>query len=197
MTLRPAPRWQATISPRYIRSVDARQYVATRTGGSAATFGSRYIFSYIERSTIAASLRLNYAFTPDLTLEAYAEPFAASGRFYDFGELSAPRSRVLRTYGQAAGTTITRQPDRSYVVTDGAGTLTIANLDFDQLSFRSNFVLRWEWARGSTLFFIWQRNLRSSTALGELVRPGSLWDATTAAGDNFVAVKLTYWIAAK
>jgi hypothetical protein len=197
LVIRAKPRWQATISPRYIRNVDPRQYVATRTGGPAATFGSRYIFSYIERSTIAASFRLNYAFTPDLTLEAYAEPFAASGRFYDFGELSAPRSRVLRTYGQAAGTAITRQADRSYVINDGASTFTIGNLDFDQLSFRSNFVLRWEWARGSTLFLIWQQNRRGGSAFGEVVRPGALWDATTAPGDNFLAVKLTYWIAAK
>ncbi len=196
LTMRPAPRWQATISPRYSRSTDARQYVSTRTGGPAITYGSRFIFSYIERSTVAASLRLNYAFTPDLTLEAYAEPFAASGRYYDFGELSAPRSRVLRTYGRAPNTSITRLANGSYSVIDG-GTFTLPNLDFDQLSFRSNLVLRWEWARGSTLFLIWQQNRRSANSLGELVRPGSLWDATTAPGDNFLAVKMTYWIAAK
>jgi hypothetical protein len=197
LTLRPAPRWQAQVSPRYSRSVDARQYVFTRTGGPTVTYGSRYIFSHIERSTIAASLRLNYALTPDFTLEGYAEPFAASGRFYDFGELSAPRSRALRTYGTAPGTTITRQLDGSSVVTDGASTFTIGDLDFDQLSFRSNLVLRWEWARGSTLFFIWQQNRRDATTEGQLVRPGSLLDATTAPGDNFLAVKLTYWIAAR
>ena len=198
LTLRPAPRWQAVITPRYSRSVDPRQYVTTRAGGSAATFGNRYIFSYIERSTIAASIRLNYAFTPDLTLEAYAEPFAASGRFYDFGELQAARTRHLRTYG-TSGTTITRQPNGVYSVTDGASTFPIStqNLDFDQLSFRSNLVLRWEWTRGSTLFFIWQQNRRAATATGDIVRAGSLWDATTAPGDNFLAVKLTYWIAAK
>jgi hypothetical protein len=197
LTLRPAPRWQAQVSPRYTRSVDARQYVSTQTGGPAVTYGSRYIFSRIERSTIAASLRLNYAFTPDFTLEAYAEPFAASGRFFDFGELSAPRGSALRTYGAAPGTTIARQPDGSSAVTDGASTFTIGNLDFDQLSFRSNLVLRWEWARGSTLFLIWQQNRRDATTLGQVVRPGSLFDATTAPGDNFLAVKLTYWIAAR
>lgn len=198
LTVRPAPRWQAQVSPQYTRSVDARQYVSTRTGGGpAVTFGNRYIFSHIERSTIAASLRLNYAFTPDLTLEVYAEPFAASVRFYEFGELSAPRSRALRTYGTAPGTTVTRQPDGSSAVTDGTTTFAIGNLDFDQLSFRSNLVLRWEWARGSTLFLIWQQNRRDATTLGQVVRPGSLLDATTAPGDNFIAVKLTYWIAAK
>ena len=51
--------------------------------------GQRYIFSFIERSTLSARFRLNYAFTPNFTAEGYAEPFAASGRFYDFGELPA------------------------------------------------------------------------------------------------------------
>ena len=56
--------------------------MSTRAGGSRATFGQRYIFSFIERSTLSARFRLNYALTPNFTAEAYAEPFAASGRFY-------------------------------------------------------------------------------------------------------------------
>ena len=93
IAIRPASQWQASVDPTYSHSVDGRQYVTTRAGGSAATFGKRYVFSFIERSTLSARFRLNYAFTPNFTVEAYAEPFAASGRFYDFGELPAPRSR--------------------------------------------------------------------------------------------------------
>jgi hypothetical protein len=196
LTLRPAPRWQASITPRYLRSVDSRQYVQTTAGGPAITYGGRYIFSYIERWTLGTQFRLNYAFTPDLTLEAYAEPFAASGNYYGFGELSAPRSRNLRTYG-TAGTTIARQADGSYSVTDGPSSFAIANPNFNQLSFRSNLVMRWEWTRGSTLFLIWQQSRSGLTSDGLPIRFGSLWDATTAQGDNFFAVKITYWISAR
>ena len=97
LKFRVGKRWEVEIAPRYVRSVNARQYVQEEAGGSALTFGSRYVFAFIERSTISAQIRVNYAFTPDLTLEAYAEPFAASGRFYDFGELEAAESRFLRT----------------------------------------------------------------------------------------------------
>ena len=110
--------------------------------------------------------------------------------------MTAPRQRTLKTYG-TSGTTIVTAPDGSYTVTDGASTFSIPHLDFNQLSLRSNVVLRWEWARGSTLFLIWQQNRRSATALGDVVRFGSLWDAVGAPGDNFIAVKMTYWIAAK
>ena len=92
----------------------------------AATFGQRYIFAFIERSTLSARFRLNYAFTPNFTVEGYAEPFAASGRFYDFGELPAPKSRELRTYGAAGtGTTIAKNAAGVSTVTDGATTFTI------------------------------------------------------------------------
>jgi hypothetical protein len=196
ITIRAAPRWQAQVSPQYVRTVDKRQYLATVAGGSAATFGSRYVFGAIERSTLSAQLRLNYAFTPDFTLEAYAEPFAASARFYDLGELTAPRSRMLRLYG-TGGTAIVRMPDRSYTVTEGSSTFTIRNPDFNRLSFRSNLVLRWEWRRASTLFLIWQQNRQSLVGAGDLVRPGSLLDATTAAGDNFLALKISYWLSVR
>jgi hypothetical protein len=193
LTVRPASRWEASIDPTYSRSVDARQYVATRTGGSAATFGQRYIFSFVERSTLSARLRLNYALTPDFTVEGYAEPFAASGRFYDFGELAAARSRGMRVYGQSGtGTSITRD-STGYVVSDDSQTFRLPALDFNRLSFRSNIVLRWEWLPGSTAYLIWQQNRQDQDADTRLIRPRDLWDAARSNGDNILAVKVSYW----
>ena len=64
--------------------------MTTLDGGGAETFGRRYVFAFIDRSTISSEVRLNYTFKPDLSLEFYGEPFAASGRYYSFGELAAP-----------------------------------------------------------------------------------------------------------
>jgi hypothetical protein len=175
--------------------VDSRQYVTTRADGSPATFGARYIFAYIERSTLSARFRLNYALTPNFTIEGYAEPFAASGRYYDFGELRAPRSRSLRTYGvSGTGTTISKNTAGASTVTDGATTFTIPQLDFNRLSFRSNLVLRWEWLPGSTAFLIWQQSRQDQTAAGQLVGPGDVWNSTQAAGDNIFVLKVSYWL---
>ena len=195
VSVRPASRWQASVDPAYSHSVDGRQYVATRAGGAAATFGQRYVFAFIERSTLSARFRLNYAFTPNFTVEGYAEPFAASGRFYDLGELPAPRTRSLRTYGAGGtGTTIVKDLAGVSTVTDGASTFTIPALDFNRLSFRSNLVLRWEWLPGSTAFFIWQQSRQELGAAGQLINPRDLWDATHSAGDNFLVVKVSYWM---
>ncbi len=190
---RPAPRWSISVNPRWSRSVVSRQYVAALPGGPAATFGTRYVFAFVDRNTLSAQLRLNYAFTPDLTLELYAEPFAASGEFHDFGELGAARSRDVRTYG-TDGTTIVRE-ESGYTVTADGETFTLPDRDFNVLSFRSNLVLRWEWLRGSTLYLVWQQD-RSGIADRD-VGLRSLFDTFDADGRNFVALKMTYWLAAR
>ena len=197
MTLRPTPRWQLSLDPSYVVSTDARQYVAPVTDVAATgTFGARYLFAYVDRVTTSLRMRLNYAFSPSLTLEGYAEPFAASGRYHGIGELRAPQTNALRSYG-TDGTTITRAPDGSYAVTADGRAFTLSNRDFNVLSFRSNVVLRWEWHPGSTLFVVWQQNRRASDALGEPVRAGDLLNTTRAAGDNYFALKLSYWLPLK
>ncbi|MEQ1730550.1 MAG: DUF5916 domain-containing protein, partial [Vicinamibacterales bacterium] len=80
-TVRPAPQWQLSITPKYVREVDTQQYISTLSGGSAATYGNRYIFGEVDRSTYSTQIRLNYTFKPDLNLDLYAEPFAASGHY--------------------------------------------------------------------------------------------------------------------
>ena len=194
LSFRPGPRWELSIDPLWLRAVNARQYVQERDGGPDATFGRRYVFAFVERSEVRARIRLNYALSPDLTLETYAEPFASSGRYYDHGELRAARSRELRTYGQE-GTAVTFDPTTGQrQVTDGAASFTLANRDFDVRSFRSNAVLRWEWRPGSTLFVVWQQNRARQSPEWSRLGPGDLFGSLTARGDNFLAIKATYWL---
>jgi hypothetical protein len=194
LTLRPGPQWELTVTPAYSGGTTARQYVTSVAGGSAATFGRRYVFAYVDRDQYSMRFRFNYALTPNLTFETYAEPFAASGRFYDHGELQAARSSDLRTYG-SDGTTI-GAPDSlgQRTVTDGGASFTLSNNDFNVRSFRSNAVIRWEWRPGSTIFVVWQQDRFSSAPDGFSVRPRAMWDALRADGSQFVAIKVSYWV---
>lgn len=181
------------MDPTWSRVVDGRQYISTRSGGRSITYGQRYLFAFLERSTVSARFRLNYAFTPNFTVEGYAEPFAASGRFYDHGELEAPRSAAQRVYGRdGTGTTIALNANGSRTVQDGTDRFTIPALDFNRLSFRSNLVLRWEYLPGSTAFLIWQQSRAGQDAVGRLIGAGDLLDATRAPGDNFIVAKLSW-----
>ena len=65
--------------------------------------------------------------------------------------------------------------------------------DFNVRSLRSNVVFRWEWRPGSTMFVVWQQD-RSASRAARLVRPGDIFDSFSAPGDNFFALKVSYWI---
>ena len=206
-TVRPTSALSLSLEPNYSQNRDHRQYVTTIDGGLPTTYGQRYVFGSIRRSTLVAQIRVNYTISPNLTIEGYAEPFAASGKYTQLGELEAPRTRALREYGQD-GTVITAQSDGVLQVTDSRNgqSFEVPVPDFNVLSFRSNVVVRWEWRPGSTLFVVWQQN-RSTFCVpgdpracpgglrpGSLIGPGSLREALGTTGDNFLAVKLSYWL---
>ena len=100
----------------------------------------------------------------------------------------------MRVYGVTPGTSITDDGDGLYTVNDGGDTFQFEQSDFNQVSFRSNIVLRWEWSPGSTLFLVWQQNRAGDEPTGGRANFNSLGNAFKTEGQNFVALKLTYWI---
>jgi hypothetical protein len=192
-SFRPGPRWQLSISPFYERLIDAQQYVSTLAGGRAETFGSRYIFAHIERSTFSSELRMGFTLKPDLNLDVYAEPFAASGRYYNYGELLAPASRERVTYGRH-GTSLVEQANGDRLVTAAASAFTLRNRDFNVRSFQSNVVLRWEWRPGSTMYAVWQQNRDVNEAFGTRVNLGDVFGSIRSPGTNIFVVKTSFWL---
>ena len=170
LSMRPSPRWKLSVNPTIVHEIVGRQYVATLAGGPAETFGSHYVFARVDRATYSTQLRVNYTVKPDLTLDVYGEPFAASGAYGPTQELVAARSGALRPFAVPG------------------------NRDFNTKSFRSNVVLRWEWKPGSTLFVVWQQNRAATSPKGTRASIGDMFDSITAPGDHVLAVKTTFWI---
>jgi hypothetical protein len=193
LSVRPGPQWQLSVAPAYQREIDTQQYMTALASGRTATFGSRYIFAHVDRSTYSTRVRLNYTFKPDLTLDFYGEPFAASGRYSHIGELAAARTRVIRLYG-ADGTTLTMLPEGGYRITDGASSFSLRNRDFNVQSFRSNLVLRWEWRAGSTLYLVWQQDRSAEIVAPTRVTVGDMFGSLGRGGDNFFAIKASVWM---
>jgi hypothetical protein len=191
--MRPGPRWQLALSPFFDRVTEPQQYISTLTGGRPVTYDNRYVFAFIDRSTASMEFRLGLTLRPDLNLDVYAEPFAASGHYYDYGELLEPASRERLRYG-TAGTVLSVNPDGSQVVTAGGSTFTLRNRDFNTLSFRSNVVLRWEWRAGSTLYVVWQQDREGSEGIGTPVGINDAFRSVTAPGSNIFLIKTSFWI---
>jgi hypothetical protein len=170
---RPAPQWQLSIKPTISYEIDARQYIATLDGGPAETFGARYIFARVDRATYSTQFRVNYTFKPDMTVDVYAEPFAASGAYGPTQELVAARTSAL-------------------------GPFDVPGIrDFNTKSLRSNVVLRWEWKPGSTLFVVWQQNRAATDLLGSRATLGDMFHSISVPGDHVLAVKTTFWISGR
>jgi hypothetical protein len=196
LNMRPGPRWRLTMSPKYERLTEPQQYITTLTGGRAETYNTRYVFAYIDRSTVSMEYRLGLTLKPDVNLDVYAEPFAASGRYYDYGELLTPGSRQRLKYGTSS-TTLTINPDGSQLVGIGDTTFSLRNRDFNTLSFRSNVVLRWEWRPGSTIYIVWQQDKSGTETLGTPVGVGDAFRSLTAPGANIFLVKTSWWLPIK
>jgi hypothetical protein len=193
LTFRPGPRWTISIDPDFLRQVDSQQYVTTLDGGRAATFGRRYVFARIDRTTYSVQGRAGYTVRPDVNIDAYVEPFAASGSYTNFGELAAPGVRDRIAYG-SGGTTMTRDADGGSTVTDGPSTFRLANNDFNVHSFRSNIVLRWEYRPGSTVYLVWQQSRRLSEALSGRISLADPFRSLTAPGSNYFVAKMSFWL---
>ena len=193
VTMQPAPQWQLSIRPQYEREVDTQQYVTTIGGGGPATYGSRHVFAHIDRATYSTQFRWNYTFKPDLTLDFYGEPFAASGRYSHIGELAAARTRLMRLYG-TDGTTLTTEADGTRRITDGVATFALRSRDFNVQSFRSNLVLRWEWRPGSTLYLVWQQDRSAEITSPARVSVADMFGSLGRGGDNFFAIKASFWL---
>jgi hypothetical protein len=193
LTWRIGDRWELGLNPFYSREHNPRQYITALGGGPAETYDMRYIFGTIDRTTLSLQTRLNFALTPDLTLEVYAEPFTASGHYLGFGQLAEPGSARLTPYG--TDDTEIEHRDGVWEVTTADSIFTFAANDFRYHSFRSSAVMRWEWHPGSTLFLVWQVDRSETEAMGERVGPATLLNGLTADGDQYFGLKLDWWFA--
>lgn len=192
---KPASNVSLSIGPDFSWDRTTAQYVDAFEDPTAnETFGTRYVFGQLDQKTMAASIRLNWTFTPKLTLQLYAQPLISSGDYYEFKELARPKSYDFNVFGEGESTfdeeNYTADPDGS----GPAEPISIGNPDFNYKSLRGNAVLRWEYQPGSTLYFVWTQSRADYEDLGEFRFRRSmtrLWDADV---DNIFMIKMTYWL---
>jgi Domain of unknown function (DUF5916) len=192
---KPGARVSLRMEPQVERSRTSAQYVDTFDDALATnTFGHRYVFADLDQTTVSASVRLNWIFTPRLSLEVYAQPLLSSGEYTGFKELARPRSYDFNPYPDPAPTD---DPDRIVVDPDGvAGPAVGEEIDdpnFSLASLRGNAVLRWEYSPGSTLFLVWTQNRADTESIGTFRTGRALNRLVGAAGDNIFLVKVSYW----
>ena len=191
----PAPNLALSLGPRLSLGDEAAQWVGAYEDPLAAeTFGTRYVFANLDQTTLSADVRLDWTFTPKLSLQVYLQPLVSSGDYFNFKELERPKSFDFLVYGDGASTfdAATRTADP-----DGAGpaaAIELPSRDFNTVSLRGNAVFRWEYRPGSTLYLAWTQRRQDAADVGafQLDRSlGRLWDTRP---ENIFLVKLNYWL---
>jgi len=204
--VRPSDNLEISVTPRWETSRSGNQYVtATSTLAYDPTFGSRYIFADLEQRSFSMVTRLDWTFSPTLSLQLYAQPLLSSGDYVQYKQLAEAQTYDFLGFrpgnGQVVGdgircTGICEIEGTQHVDFDGDGQAdySFGDRDFNVRSLVGNAVLRWEYRPGSTIFFVWQRRQMDRAAVGDFDfgRDGSaLFDAPA---DNRFIVKVNYWL---
>jgi hypothetical protein len=197
---RPLANFNLSVGPQYRWMNDDWQFVDSQE----ALGEPRYIMGVLDQKTIALTTRLEWTFTPDLSLQLYAQPFVSAGSYTGFKRVVEPHASAyddrFDTFGpdRIAYEESTRPdvPGTYSVDIDANGT---SDLVFDDPNFtvkelRSTVVLRWEYLSGSTLFFVWSMNKSAGDYTGRFDPLDDLGSLRDIEGDNIFSIKVNYYL---
>ncbi|HEY0970350.1 MAG TPA: DUF5916 domain-containing protein, partial [Gemmatimonadales bacterium] len=170
-----ASRFSGSLGLSWSEVVNDNQW--TGNFGDPLSDTTHHTFARLDQTTVSMTARVNYIFTPALSLQLYAEPFVSTGEYTNWRELTDdPRAA--------------RYEDRYQPYDAGS-----PPQGFRSLQFRSNTVLRWEYRPGSTLFLVWSQGRSSFDAsraydFDRGREPEELFGLHP---DNTLLVKVSYW----
>ncbi len=194
LNVRPASNVTLSVGPNLSGGRTPAQYIGGYTDSTATTtFGVRYMFASLDRTELSAGIRLNWTFTPKLSLQLYAQPLISAGEYGDFRALAEPRTYDFDVYTAAAGT---YNPSTHEVYPNGptaADTIELYNPDFNFRSLRGNAVLRWEYLPGSTLYLVWTHGRSDADDVGSFRFRYALDRLFALPPENLFMVKLSYY----
>jgi len=198
LSLRPMTSLRVQLTPSFQNLRNNAQYVQTTADSLATdTYGARYVFATLDQKQLALDTRVDWVFSPKLSLQLYVQPLIVSGGYTELKELRAPRTYEFNVYGTHTGT-ITRDADgNSTIDPDGAGPAApfeVSNPDFNFRSLRGNAVLRWEYRPGSALFLVWTQNREDTAPIGDFNASRDWHALFDIHPTNMIALKATYWL---
>jgi hypothetical protein len=191
--LRPSSAMTIALGPSLMRANRVAQWVTSfEDPALPARLAGHYVFSGFDQREIALAARVNWIFSPRLSLQLYAQPLVSRGAYSGFKELLRERSFDFLVYGpdqiaydEGAGL-YTVDPGRG-----ASGPLTFENPDFNFKSLRLNTVLRWEWRPGSALYAVWSQAREDTLSPGRSDLGRDLDDLFASPSTNVFEVKAT------
>ncbi|HEX2722347.1 MAG TPA: DUF5916 domain-containing protein [Gemmatimonadaceae bacterium] len=190
---KPQPNLEMSLGPSLSRDKSEAQFLGRITDPAATrTYGVRYLFASVNQTTLSLDTRVNYTFSPTLSLQVFAQPFIASGEFGATKEFAEPGEFRFLTYGTDVGAIVNGR-----IYPNGAGTAIsfgVPQPDFNVGSLRGNAVMKWDWRPGSTMYLAWQQTRSYDRDVGTFALGRDLDRVFNARSDNIFLVKVSYWL---
>jgi len=196
VTWKPSPNFSLSVGPSYTFRYSEGQWVTqVKDDLKTATNGMRYVMSDIIQKTLPVEIRLNWTFTPRLSLQAYLQPYIGTGDYSLFKEFRAARTFDFDVYGKGDSTLAfadgfyTADPDGP----DGpAKPFSFRDPDFNLKSLRGTVVFRWEFRPGSMLYLVWTQKRADDANPGDFDLWRDMEGIFNAPGENVFLVKFSY-----
>ena len=214
LELSPAEHYSISVSPDYSWNYDESQWVDDLFAYPIGDYlGS--IYGKLKSQTYSMAIRMNYSFTPEMSLQFFTQPFIAIGNYesyrlfidsksyefvdnynfygtYDFSEDYMNHTLIPDSPG----------PDGEWGTDDDEGNTLYVNgygLDndhnFNRKSLNWQSVFRWEYRPGSVLFFVWSFSSADNESLaGEFDIPGSFKNLFNQVATHQFLIKFNYWM---
>jgi hypothetical protein len=190
VTVTVGDKGEVSLGAQIAKNVDDSQWITSKIGVN----GPEYLLGRINQYTKALTARVRYAFSPNLSLEFYGQPFISSGEYQSFKRVEEPRGESYSLRFQ----NLKVQPikNSSYASDiDGDGDLEeFRNPDFRLEQFRSNLVLRWDFSAGSRMFLVWSRGMTSYSNEADFNFMNNLVDLLHENPDDTLMFKISYWL---
>ena len=182
------------VGPSIYHRNEPMQYI-DQVGDDAAMAPDHFVFGRLHETDLSMTLRVNWTFSPHLTLQAYAQPYIATGYYGEFKDVDNPAAERFTDRFHALPSSELQLTDGAYRAMRNGSSFSFDQPDFNFRQLRSTVVMRWEYRPGSTVFAIWSHGRTSDEFDGGRFRFGNeVSELASARSENIVMVKANYWI---
>lgn len=170
------------------------QYISEYQNGEEDT----YLMGMLDRKTLGLTFRINYAISPDFTIQYYANPYISTGKYDRYKRILHPDSEDYAIlYHIFDNSQLSyNENENTFSIdenTDGISEYTFDNPDFNFHQFRSNLVARWEYKPGSTVFFVWSHGRSEYEQTSDYSINNGYSRLVDINSQNVFLIKLNYW----
>jgi hypothetical protein len=196
---KPSSQVDISIGPELSNRNEKRQWVDSYEDNTAIyTYGSRYLFAEIDQKTISGNVRLNWTFTPQLSLQLFLQPLFSVGAYNNFVQLAQAGTNQYNSFGEGNSTIEYSETEDEYIInpdlSSNAEIYTFSNPDFNFKSLRGNLVLRYEMLPGTILYLVWSHDRTNDENAGNFNFKRDLTNLWKAETNNIFLLKFSYWL---